>query len=771
GNVTVFWPANALVFTALVRRPPREWPLLLLVAAGVDFLAYSTAVPSGSAAGLAAADALEILIAAALASRFSAPLRKLSTRELVMVGAVLILACAVAAVIGTPALYQVTGGQLGELWLLWVISDLLGYLTLAPLLLAVTDPELREDWSRGTWVEFALLSVFTAAAAYLTFSIEQPFLFILFPVLLLITYRLRLIGAAAGTFIIAAFASWFTLHGSGPIVAVGINMEASIPVLQAFLFVCFLTTFPAAIVIERDKLLNKALAEAREEAEEAGRAKSDFLATMSHEIRTPLNGIIGFADLLLNDSTLDPARRRQVELIHNSGTALLTVVNDILDFSKIEARMITLEDEPFAIEALVDNSVSILRGAAEEKGLAVNVSFDEDIGDYYRGDELRLRQILLNLLNNAVKFTEAGSVTLRVCKGSTPFPGRDRIRFEVTDTGPGITPEQQDRLFQHFSQADASITRKYGGSGLGLSISKRLVELMGGEIGLTSEVGRGSTFWFEVALPRAGRPKETDRSETQVPERSARILLVEDLPMNQELACAVLSRSGHFVDVANNGEEAIAAVREKEYDLVLMDIQMPRMDGITATREIRRLPPPTGTVPIIAMTANVLPQQVAETKAAGMNGHIAKPIKPAELARAIANIMAEREPSLGGEGGPMVETKETERLVEAPLFEAGVYEGVRAMLPPERLKPHLQSLDEQLAHAFAEPPSDGLQAAAHKIVSQAGMLGFAKMSATAREVEEAARAGAVSEPLMRLAAATASRTRERLKTLIEELNM
>ncbi len=762
-DVVIYWLANAFLFTALVRRPTREWPVILLAGALADFFAYLPSVPAGVAAGIAISDAAEIIVACALTSRFKAPLIRLTTRELFVVAASLTFACTVGATIGAPTINVDGSWPLIERWIIWVVADLLGYLTLAPLLLLLTDRASLQEWSRSTWIELGLLSMGIAIVAYFTFSREQPFLFILFPPLLLATYRHRLIGASAGTLIVTLFAWWFTLQGSGPILTAGLGLRESLPALQAFVLVCFLTTFPVSMIMERDRLQSIALNDAREIAEEAGRAKSDFLASMSHEIRTPLNGVIGFADLLLEDARLDDVQRRQVEIIQTSGTALLTVVNDILDFSKIEARMIALEDEPFAIEALVDNSVSIMRGATQKKDVQIQVSVAEDLESYYRGDEFRIRQVLLNLLANAVKFTEEGLVNVRVWKSSDKFPDRDCIRFEVTDTGPGIAPEHQQRLFQPFSQADPSISRKHGGTGLGLSISRRLVELMGGEMALASEVGRGSTFWFELSLPRSHRPKEQFPAKLLPTRQQAQILLVEDLPMNQELACALLVREGHSVDIANNGEEAIAAVSAKRYDLVLMDIQMPLMDGITATKAIRRLPPPAGTVPIFAMTANVIPEQVAETRSAGMDGHISKPIKFEEMARAITKALSHSAAApnaevldSAGDAGPHL-----------PLFDASVYEAARSMLPPDRMKLHLRSF-EQLVGTFEAMDGEDLVAAAHKTISQAGMLGFLRMSAVAREVEEALRADECDEELHRKARTVARETLIKVQALSNE---
>jgi PAS domain S-box-containing protein len=380
----------------------------------------------------------------------------------------------------------------------------------------------------------------------------------------------------------------------------------------------------------------KAAAEtARAEAELASAAKTEFLATMSHEIRTPLNGILGYTDLLLDDSALSAQQRRQVERVQSAGTALLTVVNDILDFSKIEAGQVELDVLPFSPADLVDDAASIVRGMAEKKGLALNVDVPKDLPKQLVGDADRLRQVLLNLLNNAVKFTPRGSVTLRVetCGKGAP----ERLRFVVEDTGIGVAEEHQKHLFQRFSQLDGSIRRQFGGTGLGLAISKHLVELMGGEIGVRSRDGGGATFWFTVDLAPAVEERTAEEAGTEAPAPgpTARILLVEDITINQEIARAVLQAVGHEVDVVSDGAEAIMAVQINTYDLVLMDVQMPVMDGITATQHIRALQHPAKDLPIIAMTANVLPQQIAQFRTAGMDDHVGKPFKRDELYAAV----------------------------------------------------------------------------------------------------------------------------------------
>ena len=465
--------------------------------------------------------------------------------------------------------------------------------------------------------------------------------------------------------------------------------------------------------------------EARREAERASTAKSDFLASMSHEIRTPLNSIIGYTDLLMEDVDHGTPIRRKLEVIQESGVALLTVVNDILDFSKIEAGQIDLDPIVFSPRALVANVCSMLSGSAYRKRITLTQHISLNVPAFVVGDESRLRQILLNLVNNALKFTDAGHVAINMERQRpTGSDGVEMIRLSVKDTGMGISVERQRGLFQRFSQLDSSINRRFGGTGLGLAICKQLVDLMQGEIGVKSREGDGATFWFRVPMPHAEEPihHESRPADRSTCSGGARILLVEDVEVNQELAKTVLERAGHVVDVASNGLEAVKAVCAKSYDLVLMDVQMPVMDGISATKAIRASNHASRTIPIIAMTANVLPQQVAGLKTSGMDDHVGKPFRRPELLAAIDRWTNRTPPIVEKEPPPPESQSERldhttfsalEDLIGAPSFRVVVAKFLAEVTV--RFKDRQEGCDVRI-----------LSQDAHSIIQAAGLLGFTR---------------------------------------------
>ncbi len=385
------------------------------------------------------------------------------------------------------------------------------------------------------------------------------------------------------------------------------------------------------------KQSNDELKKAMVLAESASKAKSDFLANMSHEIRTPLNGIIGMSELAL-EGNLSYHDRETVQVISVEADSLLRIVNDILDFSKIEAGMMALEEIPFAIRILVEDLATSLSWQAEDKDLEVIIVIANDVSDRVVGDPGRLRQILMNLTDNALKFTQAGKIILQVEMASHQ-DDQVEIQFSVTDTGIGIAPDKQKTIFESFTQSDGSTTRKYGGTGLGTTISKQLVELMGGKITLESVVGEGSTFRFNVFFKKTSDNKEAVRvckKHTVVKDQreKAHILLVEDYPTNQQIALRHLEAAGYCVDLAENGRQAVQAFKRKVYDIILMDIQMPEMDGYQATDAIRKLEGKSikyTRTPIIAMTAHALQGYKEKCLTAGMDDFITKPLKRKDL--------------------------------------------------------------------------------------------------------------------------------------------
>jgi signal transduction histidine kinase len=648
-GVATLWPTNALLAGGLLVLNPRR-RLILIVVAVIGHVAIDLLV--GDGLGRAVLYTLIDLGEAVLVWRvtqrfFGGPPRVRTMRQLALLTTLSAPVTLLAAAIASTALALIYGMPFVAVLTDWFVCGVLGMAIVLPAVLVLLDSEHRRAFQRPALEQLGLGLLVASLSALVFHAKGLPAPFLLFPVALLAAFRLGPRGAAQASLIVACVAIPLTVNGLwNQQISTDWSQAHQNRLVQVFVGVLFVTSLATGLALAQQERLRRLLMRrerltraARARALAANEAKTEFLATMSHEIRTPLNSMLGFSQLLVERQDLPPDVRRQLSLIDSAGAALLTVVNDILDFSRVEAGQVELLFQPTSAAAVLHDAVGIIRPEAENKGLTLEVEIVDPVGGLHDLDGLRLRQVLLNLLNNAVKFTEAGRI--RACLTIEPGELEDRLKFEIIDTGVGIAVEQQGRLFQRFSQIDSSASRPYGGAGLGLAISKALVELMGGRIGVDSALGHGSAFWLDLQAPQVEAYQAGEPRPIAAPG-AARILLVDDHPMNREIGAALLTLVGCEVETADNGQQAVAKAARGGFDIILMDIHMPEMDGLAATRAIRALDGGAGAVPIIAMSADALPQQVERCYAAGMVDHVAKPVQREVLYAKVSRWLARK---------------------------------------------------------------------------------------------------------------------------------
>jgi signal transduction histidine kinase/CheY-like chemotaxis protein len=643
GGLAVMWPCNGLLACALLLLQRRSALAIAALGWTTDF-ACSVLIghsPAPRSALIASMDLGEAMFAAVLMRRYCGAALDIArlTRLRALVLCAIFPATLAAGSLGTLLSQVLFRDASLQLWLTWAGGDFLGMIVAVPAALMIARPQYRGLAKR--WPQRIGFIALIAATTAICFVARTPILFVLVIAMMLATFRLAPLGIALANVITTMIASALTIAGLGPIALVQPgNIGRQVLLLQLFLATTTLSSLVAAALLgERDRVsgrLARALAAARAaraRADEAARAKGRFLATMSHEIRTPLNGVLGMAQAMAHDP-LPAEQQRRLDIIRQCGETLLALLNDVLDLSKIEAGKLVLEQVDFDLDEVVHAACDPFQALAEQKGVAFSLAIEDGLGRR-RGDSVRLRQVMANLVSNAVKFTERGRIDVTVNGDG------DEVSFTVSDTGIGITPEARRRLFDKFSQADESTTRRYGGTGLGLAICRELVEMMGGAIAVDSTPRVGSRFAFSLRMPAADSGAASEPAPANLPAKRLNVLAAEDNRVNQIVLRTLLDQIGLDVTMVDNGAEAVATWRHGGWDLILMDMQMPVLDGCSAAEMIREIEQAEGRprTPIIALTANAMSHQAAEYLASGMDGVVAKPIEAAKLIEALETVL------------------------------------------------------------------------------------------------------------------------------------
>jgi signal transduction histidine kinase/AmiR/NasT family two-component response regulator len=640
GGTLVFWPADGIILGLMLAPFRRRAWLVLVAGLASALLAFvldgRQMVLAVSRVGIMAVSIPMVFLLARriIGQRSIAELRALLpfllTCGLVAVGVSFLRSAAISPLVHIPII---------PLSLTTATATFTSYAFVTPLILLLTQPRdaVPINW-RAELAKWGIIAAYSGGIAAAFLEPRYPTLCLIPLALILVAHAVDFTGIVVVILVTASMAVGLTLAGLGPLAHFQGDLKLKILLLQAFLVIITCATLPISALMSDHSRLKRSLIAALEEAKAGSQAKSTFLATISHEIRTPLNGVLGMAQAMQMDE-LSPAQKERIGVVLRSGAALLTVLNDVLDISKIEAGKLTIENIEFDLAGVVDLVVLHNRAVAEQKGLTVTSCTAEAEGVFV-GDPTRLRQIVNNLLSNAIKFTEAGGVSV------TATYAADQLRLSVRDTGMGIPADKIGGLFEKFRQVDESTTRRFGGTGLGLSICRELVLAMGGDITVESEEGAGACFIVTLPIRRirsgAVEPDASEAEPHSAAQFDLRVLAAEDNLTNQLVLKALLGAVGLAPTIVDNGADAVAAWRIADWDLVLMDVQMPVMDGPTAVREIRAEEAAQGRARtlVYAFSANAMSHHIRDYLDAGMDGHIAKPISIQALVEVLAEAQA-----------------------------------------------------------------------------------------------------------------------------------